>query len=384
MNHAPTPWPQPLAGVRILDFSLLLPGPYCTHLLTEMGAETIKVEPPAGDPARMMSPGGFATANRGKQSVCVDAADPESTEFMLRLAAECDVLVEGFRPGIMKRMGLSFEAVRERNPHVLYVSISAYGQDGPYASRPAHDVNTIAAAGYFATTLDADHATLQRPRLRIADYLGGMYPAFYLAALLRTPREQRQAMHIDTSLFDAMAYAMLPSLLTATPTELEEPTQRNDVLADVALYRLADGRGIAFATLEDKFWTAFTAVLSDRFPELNNPIWARRGGRTRDKQALRECLTRVFSQLTLTEVEHVLSPESVCWSPVLSGPEVLADPHLRARGLVREASNGAAGTGTITSAAAINGVRAPAQSPAPALGEHTAAWRSHLGLPSQP
>lgn len=378
MSPASSSWPQPLAGVRILDFSLLLPGPYCTHLLTEMGAETIKVEPPTGDPARLMSPAGFGMANRGKQSVCVDASAPASTEFLLRLAAECDVMVEGFRPGIMQRMGLSFEQVRERNPNILYVSISAYGQDGPYAARPAHDVNTIAAAGYFATTLDADHATLQRPRLRIADYLGGMYPAFYLASLLRTPRSERSAMHLDASLFDAMAYAMLPTLLTSTPAELDDPTQRNDVLADVALYRLGDGRAIAFATLEDKFWTAFVAALGARFPELQNPAWARRGGRTRDKQALRECLMQLFAQLTLAEVEQLLPPESVCWSPVLDGREVLADPHLQARGLLQVQPGASA---TITSAAAINGVRAPATADSPTLGQHTALWRERMGLP---
>ncbi len=373
-------WPQPLAGVRVLDFSMTLPGPYCTHLLAEMGAEIVKVEPPSGDPTRKMNPIGFATLHRGKESVCVDATDPASAEFLRRLAADCDVLIEGFRPGVMKKMGLSFEQARAINPHLLYVSISAYGHSGPYAARPAHDVNTIAAAGYFATTLDPDHQTLQRPRVRIADYLSGLFPAFYLAALLRTPRESRPAMHLDASMFDAMAYVMVPSLISATPEELEDPTLRNDVLADVAMYRLADGRAIALATMEDKFWEALVAALGERFPALRNPDWTARPGRTRHKRALRDCLTEVFGQLTLPEVERLMPPEAVCWSPVLNGPEVLADPHLAARGLVRHAEGRVP---TMTSPAAINGLRAPADAPAPALGEQTAKWRERMGLAAQ-
>lgn len=341
-----------------------------------MGAETIKIEPLTGDPTRVMSAGGFAAGNRGKQSVSLDATLPESREMLLRMLEDADVLVEGFRPGVMARLGLSFEDVKARNPHILYASISAYGHTGPYASRPAHDVNTIAAAGYFAATLSTDHDTLQRPRIRIADYLSGMYAGFTLSALLRIPREQRQAQHIDASMFDAMAYVMLPILQSASAQELVDPTLRNDVLADVALYRTACGRGIAFATLEDKFWKNFVASTQHRFPEVQNPLWAKRGGRTQDKAQLAQTLTRIFAQITLDEVEELMSPDDVCWSPILNGTDLLADPHLAARGLVTTAIDGPA----TTSAVEINGMRAPADGSVPALGEHTTAWRERLGM----
>lgn len=375
-DDAASQWPQPLAGIRVVDFSLVLPGPYCSHLLTEMGAETVKIEPPGGDPARQMNAAGFAAVNRGKQSVCFDPADPQGREAMLRIIETADVLVEGFRPGVMARLGLSFDDVARRNPHILYTSISAYGHTGPYARRPAHDVNIIAAAGYFATTLDADHEHLQRPRLRIADYLSGMFAAFTLAAMLRAPRAERRAQHLDASMFDAMAYVMLPILQTATADELSNPLLRNDVLADVALYRTADGRGVALATLEDKFWAGLVGALGARFPVLAEPGWTNRRGRTQDKLRLATTLRAVFANLSLAEVTALLPEDEVCWSPVLDGAEVLCDPHVLARGLVRNGPHGAG----VSSPVVVGGHRAPGDAPAPGLGEHTAQWMQKVGL----
>ena len=366
---------MPLAGIRVIDFSLVLPGPYCTHLLTEMGAETIKIEPPGGDPARQMNAAGFDAVNRGKQSVVFDPADPQGREAMLRLIESADVLVEGFRPGVMARLGLSFDDVARRNPRILYCSISAYGHSGPYARRPGHDVNIIAAAGYFATTLDADHQHLQRPRVRIADYLSGLFAAFTLAAMLRTPARERQARHLDASMFDAMAFVMLPILQTASTAELHDPLLRNDVLADVALYRTADGQGIALATLEDKFWAGLVRALGSRFPQLAETGWALRRGRTQDKLRLAATLRSVFASLSLAELTALLPDDEVCWSPVLDGAQVLADPHVQARGLLRDGPQAG-----VTSAVAIDGQRAPADAPAPRLGQHTAAWLQRVGL----
>ena len=370
---APADWPRPLDGVRIVDFSVLVPGPFCTHMLTEMGAQTIKVEPPGGDPVRRMNPAAFAGLNRGKQSVCVDAKLPESKEFLLRLIADADVLVEGFRPGVMEALGLGFEQASARNPQLLYASISGYGQDGPYAERPGHDVNFIAAAGYFAGTLDLDDATLQRPRLRIADYFAAMSTAFTIASLLRTPRAQRRAMRLDASMFDTMATLVLPGLLSMTPEIAADPTGRNDVLADVALYRTADGRALSIATLEDKFWHAFVVRLGDRFPQLRDAAWSDRAGRTRDKRRLAAVLREVFGRMTLAEVEQQLPADEVCWTPVLRGTELLDDPQVLARGLLAQTAWGA----RAASAVALDGCRASPDVPAPELGEHTEAlWEA--------
>jgi len=370
-------WPRPLEGVRVVDFSLLLPGPYCTHLLTEMGATTVKVEPPGGDPMRHLSPEGFAHLHRGQQSVCVDARTAEAREFVLRLVADADVVVEGFRPGAMHALGLGFEDMARRNPHLVYLSLSAYGQSGPYARRPGHDVNVIAAAGYFAGTLDLDDATMQRPRLRIADYFAAMLGAFTVAALLRTPRHARQAQHVDASLFEAMAAVTLPAILSMSPAAAADPTLQPDVLADVAIYATADGRAVAIAALEDKFWPPLVEALEPRFPQIADDAWRSHAGRRQDKRRLAGVLGEIFASLTLAEVSALLPYDATCWSPVLRGTELLADPQVLARGLVAQAETGR----QLTSAFAINRQRAPAFAPSPELGADTARWRSALGLP---
>lgn len=360
-------WPQPLEGVRIVDFSVLLPGPYCTHLLIQMGAEAVKVEPPGGDPVREMNPLAFSLLNRGKKSVCIDAKAPDAREFLLRLIADADVVVEGFRPGVMDALGLGFAQARKRNPRVIYASISGYGQDGPYARRPGHDLNFVAAAGYFASTLDLDDATLQRPRLRISDYYAAMSAAFSIAALLRTPRERREATRLDASMFDTMASLTLPAILGMTPEAALDPTVRHDVLSDVALYRTADGRALSIATLEDKFWRVLVDRLRHRFPQLDDPAWADRQGRTRDKRRLAAVLRDMFGAMTLAEIEQLLPTDELCWTPVLRGTELLNDPQVLARGLVAQTPRGP----EPSSAVALNGRRAPADKEAPALGAHT-------------
>jgi crotonobetainyl-CoA:carnitine CoA-transferase CaiB-like acyl-CoA transferase len=360
-------WPQPLAGVRVIDFSQLLPGPYCTHLLTELGAETIKVEAPGGDPLRKMNAAKFNFYNRGKQSVCVDAREPEARDFLLRLIADADVVVEGFRPGAMDRLGLGYEAARAVNPHLVYASISGYGQTGPYARWPGHDVNFVAAGGYFADSLDINNGSMQRPRLRISDLSAAMSSAFVIAALLRTPREQRSATHLDASMFDAMAHLMLPPILGMNAETAADPTLRGDVLADVALYRTADGQAISIATLEDKFWLNLVDALRARFPEIAHPRWTERAGRTAHKRELAVLLARVFESFTLAELEQLLPPEQICWTRVVRGDDLLRDPQVLAHDLVADTPHGRRPTFPI----ALNGTRAPATADGPTLGQHT-------------
>lgn len=381
MNPTPATrsgWPRPLDGVRVVDLSLLLPGPYCTSMLAQMGATVVKVEPPGGDPVRQLNPAGFAVTNRGKQSVVADAKRSDGRALITRLADEADVLVEGFRPGVTDALGLGFEALRARNPHLVYASISGYGQDGPYRDRPGHDVNVIAAAGYFAQTLDLDDATMQRPRLRIADYLAGALAAFTIASLLRVPRAERRAVHVDASLFDAIAHLTLPGALSATPEVAADPTLRADVLADVAIYRTADGRGVSIAALEDKFWPPLVDALRARFPQIADPAWSDRRGRTHDKRRLAATLSAIFASLTLDEVLTLLPPDAACRAPVLRGIELLDDPHVLARGLVADTPHGPRPTFPV----AFDGLRSTSDEAVPALGEHTAAWAAALGLPA--
>jgi crotonobetainyl-CoA:carnitine CoA-transferase CaiB-like acyl-CoA transferase len=228
-------------------------------------------------------------------------------------------------------------------------------------------VNFVAAGGYFADSLDINNGSMQRPRLRISDLSAAMSSAFVIAALLRTPREQRSATHLDASMFDAMAHLMLPPILGMNAETAADPTLRGDVLADVALYRTADGQAISIATLEDKFWLNLVDALRERFPDIADPRWTERAGRTAHKRKLAALLARVFESLTLAELEQLLPPEQICWTRVARGDDLLRDPQVLAHGLVADTAHGRRPTFPI----ALNGVRAPATANGPELGAHT-------------
>src|SRR5918999_2335388 len=140
------PW-LPLAGIRVVDFSMFVPGPFASAMLADLGAEVIKVEMLKGDPGRAYVPVQFETENRNKRSIALDLKNPASNEVVRRLAGDARIVVEGFRPGVAKRLGIDYETLRKANPRLVYCSISGYGQTGPWRSRPGHDVNYVAAAG---------------------------------------------------------------------------------------------------------------------------------------------------------------------------------------------------------------------------------------------
>src|SRR4030081_2413900 len=138
---------QPLLGVRVVDFSMFVPGPFCSAIFADLGAAVIKVEAPKGDPGRSYVPVQFRTENRNKRSIAVDLKHPSSKKVIEKLVGNADVVVEGFRPGVAKRLSIDFESIQRYNPKIIYCSISGYGQTGPWPERPGHDVNYVAAAG---------------------------------------------------------------------------------------------------------------------------------------------------------------------------------------------------------------------------------------------
>lgn len=195
---------RPLEGVKVLDFSTLLPGPVCTLILAEAGAEVIKIERPgAGDEMRTYVPRSgadsvnFALLNRGKQSIAIDLKDPDQRERLMPLIREADVVVEQFRPGVMDRLGLGYEALAQINPGIIYCAITGYGQSGPRSLVAAHDLNYVSESGMLSLTAGADGAPVLPPAL-IADIAGGAYPAVIniLMALRERDRSGRAASSI--------------------------------------------------------------------------------------------------------------------------------------------------------------------------------------------
>jgi crotonobetainyl-CoA:carnitine CoA-transferase CaiB-like acyl-CoA transferase len=253
---------QPLAGVSVLDLSIWRPGPYATSLLCALGADVLKVEPPGGDPMRHYKEL-FAAVNAGKRSIVLDLKADDDHSRALALAVEADVVVEGFRPGVMQRLGLDEPSVRALNPTVVYCSISGYGQTGPLAQLPGHDVNYQAWGG----TLSPDGKPATMPPLPIADLASGMAGAFGICAALFGG----EGAHLDISMTDVMA--------TWTGDAIVESDGNPDrATPGYGVFATADGRQIALGVVnEQHFWSALCQALG--LAELADLDFAERSGR---------------------------------------------------------------------------------------------------------
>lgn len=242
-----------LQGIRVLDLTRLLPGAVATQQLAGWGAEVIKIEEPrAGDYAREMNPAVFSRTNSGKKSVSIDLKHPRGRAIFLALAREADVLVEGNRPGVMARLGLGYQEVRATNARLIYVSLTGYGQHGPYAQLAGHDVNYMALGGVLALSLPVI------PGVQIADLVGGSMQAVNGILLALLARNQTgEGRHVDVSMYAGVT-SLLTIPLAAWRSTGREPTPGNEVLsgryACYSLYPAADARWLAVGALEPKFW----------------------------------------------------------------------------------------------------------------------------------
>lgn len=263
---------QPLKGIKVLDFSTLLPGPLATLLLAEAGAEIIKVERPGrGDEMRSYTPRfgsdsvNFALLNRGKRSVTVDLKSPQALEELTPLIQDADIVVEQFRPGVMDRLGFGFEQLSNINPGVIYCSITGYGQTGPMAKAAAHDLNYIAETGLLGLSAGADGAPVLPPAL-IADIAGGAYPAVMNILLALRARDQTgKGCYLDISMADGMFTFMYWALGEIQATN-KWPKPGDELVTGGSpryqIYRTSDNRFVAAAPLEQKFWENFCQLIN--------------------------------------------------------------------------------------------------------------------------
>ena len=242
-----------LEGMLVLDLTRLLPGAVATQQLADWGAEVIKIEEPRkGDYARDMNPTVFAATNSGKKSVAIDLKNPLGCAMLLQLARQADVLIEGNRPGVMRRLGLGYNELHAANPRLIYCSLTGYGQDGHYAQLAGHDVNYMALGGVLSLNLPVI------PGVQIADLVGGSMQAVTGILLALLARNQTgQGRHVDVSMYSGVASLLTIPLARWRDTGVE-PTAGNEVLsgryACYNLYPAADGRWLAVGALEPKFW----------------------------------------------------------------------------------------------------------------------------------
>lgn len=327
----------PLQGVTVADFSELLPGPFTTQALVELGAKVIKVErPPAGDPVRKLSPGLFGTVNRGKDSVVLDLKTTAGREQALNLASSADVVVEGYRPGVMARLGLDYTAVSARNPGVVYLSLTGYGQDSPLSAVPGHDLNYLAAAGVTSLCGEADGPPAHGIGLPIADLGGAMYALSAILAALFQRGKTGKGQHLDVSMTDCAAHFLNVRKGVCHVSGLSAlRDQRRVALTRPAygVFACRDG-AITIAALEGHFWQALVELLnlSDFAGEEHRGLSAR----MRDCAAINEAIAERMRERGRDEAVAWLLAADIPAAPVLSMSEAESSPHFIARGLAVE------------------------------------------------
>jgi crotonobetainyl-CoA:carnitine CoA-transferase CaiB-like acyl-CoA transferase len=325
--------PGPLAGIRILDLTRLLPGPVATLHLADLGAEVIKIEDPQiGDYARTLGTGQgedsayFRMINRNKQGLRLDLKKPEGVAIFLRLAGTVDVIVESFRPGVMDKLGIGYATVAARNPKIAYCSISGYGQDGPYRDLAGHDINYLGYAGVLDQIgSEGDQPAI--PNFQIADLLGGALTAAMgiLAAVLEAQRTG-QGRYIDVSMTDSVLAHTYFSMLRLNDAGQSAP-RGTDMLTGglpcYATYRCADGKYMAVGALEGKFWAICCKVLA-------RPDWVARQW----DAGLRSEMAAVFAGQPRDQWAGRFATADCCVTPVLTPEEALVNEQIAARGMV--------------------------------------------------
>jgi len=322
-----------LSGLRVLDLSRLLPGPFCTLYLAQLGAEVIKIEEPNGGDYARLTPELFEQVNRGKKSVTLDLRQPAEAEQFRQLAATADVVVDSFRPGVMEKLGCGYDTLRSINPRLVYAALTGYGYSGPYRGRPGHDMNYRGYAGELSQNGPQDGAPLVG-NFQVADLAGGALTCVIgILAAVMGARSSGEGSFVDVAMLDgtlALQVLTLAGLRSTGKVAVRGQDVLSGAMANYAIYACADGRHLAVGALEYKFF-AKACQLAGR-PELLKPPLAP----DEKGQPLKQALVELFKSKTRDEWETLLADEDTCVSAILDMEEVLANPQVQARGMVQQ------------------------------------------------
>ncbi|UXY51253.1 CaiB/BaiF CoA transferase family protein [Pseudomonas tohonis] len=330
----------PLASLKILDFSTLLPGPFASLLLADMGAEVLRVESPSRmDLVRVLPPhdGGTSTShaylNRNKRSIALDLKRPEAVEVVRQLVAEYDIVLEQFRPGVMDKLGVGYEALKAINPRLIYVSITGYGQTGPYRDRAGHDINYLALAGIASYTGRQESGPLPLG-VQLADIAGGsLHGVMGLLAAVIQRQATGEGQHVDVSMTDC-AFSLHGMAGAGYLGAGVEPDMENQALNGGSFYdyyRTRDGRWFSVGSLEPQFMQQFCAAIGR--PEL-----AARGlsPKPEDQRELKRAIEIEFEKRDFAQWSELFAALDACVEPMLPLSEAVRHPQIEARGLVTE------------------------------------------------
>lgn len=372
-----------LEGIKILDLSRLLPFEYCTLMLADLGAEVLKVEEPKiGDYMRWIPPilkkesALFCMLNRNKKSMSLNMRDEEGKEIIRKLVKEYDVLFESFRPGVMKKLGLNYDSLKEINPRLIFCSATGYGQSSPYKHRPGHDINYISIAGILEATGRHTGAPVI-PGIAIADMSIGIFAAFAILAGIIARDRIGRGQYIDMSMTDCMISFNTMGVSSYISKKLSSDSLIIGATGEEPCYNVfktKDNKFISLGNIEEKFWINLLRLI-DR-EDLKEYQYA--SGEKRDK-AMDE-LQDIFIQKTREEWMDLFDGKDICFSPVNTMEDVFSDPHVKHREMLVEMEHPVEGKVTqIKSPFKFSETLVEIKMASPVLGEHTAEVLRGLG-----
>lgn len=338
-----------LNGLRVLDLTRVLAGPYCTGLLADLGADVVKVENPGGDSARHLGPFRdgesvyFAQLNRGKRSVCLDLKKPEDLEIFLELVAAADVLVENFRPGVTARLGIDYERLAAFNPRLVYASISGFGQGGPLSPLPAYDLVVQAMSGLMAGT-GTPEGEPTRIGESMGDLIAGLFGAWGVSVALLDRQRTGRGRHVDVAMFDSLVSLQVTamSLLTAHGELPGRIGNRHPVSAPFDTYPTKDGQ-VAIAVASTGEFLRFCAMVGK--PEAgDDPRFADDSSRAENRQLIDELARAWSSALTSEQAVQEAGKHRVAAAPIWDFAEAVRSQQAAYRGLVGEFQHDTLGT----------------------------------------
>ena len=321
-----------LEGIKVIDFSTLLPGPLASLFLSETGAEVIKIEKPGvGDEIRLSNPQwgeqsvSFSLLNRGKKSLSLDLKDPKNLKILIPILKEADIIIEQFRPGVMKRLGLDYESIKKINQDIIYVSITGYGQYGPKSMVAGHDLNYIGNAGLLSISMGRENDTVVPPAL-VADIAGGSYPAVINILLALRKRDlNKEGSYIDLSMTENLFPFMFWGLGSGFAHN-KWPGNSDGVLSGGSprynIYKTSDGSYVAAAPLEDRFWNKFCKAieLPKKFIKMQN-----------NQEKVIQEIRKIIGQKEKNYWLDVFNKADCCCSIVKSIEEAINDNHFKVR-----------------------------------------------------
>ena len=333
-----------LEGIRVLDLTRALAGPFCTLMLGDNGADVIKVEMPgSGDDTRKWGPpfigeesAYFLSINRNKRSLTLNLRDPQAKEIFLKLAKDSDVIVENFTPGVMERFGLDYEAVKATNPNVIYCSISGFGQDGPYRSRPAYDQIMQGIGGLMSITGEPDGEP-QKIGVAVTDIGAGMWAAFAIMAALHHRSQSGEGQYIDVSMMDAQIAWLTyqAGYFFANGTPPKRMGAAHPTLVPYQAFMCQDGKYINVAVGSDRIWDRFCQGIN-REDLKDHPDYANNGDRVRNRGSMVSLLQEYFLTRTVADWVKDLQAVNVPCGPINDLADVFADAQVLARNMYQE------------------------------------------------